>query len=53
MGRGSSCIDVVFDIYQEKSIKTVERAERGSKLGIVFSQKKTRASNQELEADLG
>jgi len=37
-GRGSSRIDVVFDIYQEKSIKTAERAERGSKLGIVFSQ---------------
>ena len=37
-GRGSSRIDVVFDIYQEKSVKTAERAERGSKLGIVFSQ---------------
>ena len=37
-GRGSSRIDVVFDIYQEKSIKTAEWAEPGSKLGIVFSQ---------------
>ena len=37
-GRGSSRTDVVFDIYQEKSIKTAERAERGSKPGIVFSQ---------------
>jgi len=37
-GRGSSRTDVVFDIYQEKSIKTAERAERGSKLSIVFSQ---------------
>ena len=37
-GRGSSRIDVAFDIYQEKSIKTAERAERGSKLGIVFIQ---------------
>ena len=37
-GRGSSRIDVVFDIYREKSIKTAEQAERGSKLGIVFSQ---------------
>ena len=36
-GRGSSRVDVVFDIYQEKSIKTAERAECGSKLGIVFS----------------
>ena len=39
-GRGSSRIDVVFDIYQEKSIQTAEpeQAERGSKPGIVFSQ---------------
>jgi len=37
-GRGSSHTDVVFVIYQEKSIKTAERAERGSKLGIVFNQ---------------
>ena len=37
-GRGSTRIDAVFDIYQEKSIKTAERAERNSKLGIVFSQ---------------
>jgi len=37
-GRRSSRIDVVFDIYQVKSIKTAERAERGSKLGIVFRQ---------------
>ena len=35
-GRGSNRIDVVFDIYEEKSIETAERAERGSKLGIVF-----------------
>ena len=51
-GRGSSRIDVVFDIYQEKSIKTAEQAERGSKLGIVFSQIKPGHRN-ELEADLG
>jgi len=49
-GRGSSRIDVVFDIYQEKSIQTAEpeQAERGSKPGIVF-----RASNQELETHSG
>ena len=41
-GRGSSRIDVVFDIYQGKSIKTAKPAERGSKLGIVFSQIKPR-----------
>ena len=52
-GRGSSRIDVVFDIYQEKSIKTAERAERCSKLGIVFSQIQPWASNQEQETHSG
>ena len=31
-------IDVVFDVYIGESIKTAERANHGSKDGIVFSQ---------------
>ena len=50
-GWGSAQIDVVFDLYQEESIKAAERVNRGSQHGIVSD--KTWTSNQELEKDLG
>ena len=37
-GWGSGRIDVVFDLYQEQSIKAAERTNRGSRHGVVFSQ---------------
>ncbi|KAG1650017.1 hypothetical protein GQR58_028409 [Nymphon striatum] len=37
-GRGSGRIDVVFDLYQDQSIKAAERINRGSKCGIMFNQ---------------
>ncbi len=37
-GQSSDIIDVVFDVYQENSIKSTERANRGSNEGISFSQ---------------
>ncbi len=37
LGCGSSRIDVVFDTYDDNSIKNAERVKRGSNSGVVFS----------------
>ena len=36
-GHGSTRIDIVFDVYREKSIKTAERVNRGSSEGVLFN----------------